>query len=226
MKNSPKLTREAFLECNWKYEPEQNPVSYDKLHSSLKKIAKEKLDIGQQEQYEIFELLAEISLMYLDADNKDKPFRAFFINKLGQRTKEPSDLTKEELEFLSLILNDIPEPSLKARIADILWLVQEPKNYKYAQIAIDSYTYYTFDNKKNVSFLFQDLNKYYERAIYLCQQINDSNRLDKILSNLTDVFKNENDSGLILILAELIDKTKNKDVLQKIAMPRLYQEAI
>lgn len=45
MKNSPKLTREAFLECNWKYEPEQNPVSYDKLHSSLKKIAKEKLDI-------------------------------------------------------------------------------------------------------------------------------------------------------------------------------------
>lgn len=85
--------------------------------------------------------------MYLDADNKDKPFRAFFTNILG-RTKEPSDLTKEELEFLSLILNDIPEPSLKARIADILWLVQEPKNYKYTQIAIDSYTYYTFDNKK------------------------------------------------------------------------------
>ena len=225
MKGSPKLTQEAFLECNWKYEPEQNHVFYDKLHSSLKKIAKEKLDIGQQEQYEIFELLAEISLMYLDADNKDKPFRAFFTNILG-RTKEPSDLTKEELEFLSLILNDIPEPSLKARIADILWLVQEPKNYKYAQIAIDSYTYYTFDNKKNVSFLFQDLNKYYERAIYLCQQINDSNQLDKILSKLTYVFKSENDSGLILILAELIDKTKNKDVLKKIVMPKLYQEAI
>lgn len=121
MKNSPKLTLEAFLECNWKYEPEQNPVSYDKLHSSLKKIAKEKLDIGQQEQYEIFELLAEISLMYLDANNKDKPFRAFYTNIiLRQRTKEPSDLTREELEFLSLILNDIPEPSLKARIADIL----------------------------------------------------------------------------------------------------------
>ncbi|MBI0083778.1 DUF4209 domain-containing protein [Commensalibacter sp. M0402] len=227
MKNSPKLTREAFLECNWKYEPEQNPVSYDKLHSSLKKIAKEKLDIGQQEQYEIFELLAEISLMYLDANNKDKPFRAFYTNIiLRQRTKEPSDLTKEELEFLSLILNDIPEPSLKARIADILWLVQEPKNYKYAQIAIDSYTYYTFDNKKNIIFLFQDLNKYYERAIYLCQQINDSNQLDKILSKLTDVFKSENDRGLILILAKLIDKTKNKDVLQKIVMPKLYQEAI
>ncbi len=77
MKSSPKLTREAFLECNWKYEPEQNPVFYDKLHSSLKKIAKEKLDIGQQEQYEIFELLAEISLMYLDADNKDKPLWLF-----------------------------------------------------------------------------------------------------------------------------------------------------
>lgn len=70
------------------------------------------------------------------------------------------------------------------------------------------------------------MNKYYERAIYLCQQINDSNQLDKILSKLTYVFKSENDSGLILILAELIDKTKNKDVLQKIAMPRLYQEAI
>lgn len=26
MKGSPKLTQEAFLECNWKYEPEQNPV--------------------------------------------------------------------------------------------------------------------------------------------------------------------------------------------------------
>lgn len=147
--------------------------------------------------------------MYLDADNKDKPFRAFFINKLGQRTKEPSDLTKEELEFLSLILNNIPEPSLKARIADILWLVQEPKNYKYAQIAIDSYTYYTFDNKKNVSFLFQDLNKYYERAIYLCQQINDNNRLDKILSKLTDVFKNENNFHLaIIILTFLNNKYK------------------
>ncbi|MBI0066625.1 DUF4209 domain-containing protein [Commensalibacter sp. M0134] len=171
-------------------------------------------------------MLAEISLMYLDANNKDKPFRAFYTNIiLRQRIKEPSDLTKEELEFLSLILNDIPEPSLKARMADILWLVQEPKNYKYVQIAIDSYTYYTLDNKI-VSFLFQDLNTYYERAIYLCQQINDNNRLDKILSNLTDVFKNENDSGLILILAELIDKTKNKDVLQKIVMPKLYQEAI
>ena len=70
------------------------------------------------------------------------------------------------------------------------------------------------------------MNKYYERAIYLCQQINDNNRLDKILSKLTDVFKNENDNGLILILAELIDKTKNKDVLKKIVMPKLYQEAI
>lgn len=34
MKGSPKLTQEAFLECNWKYEPEQNHVFYDKLHSS------------------------------------------------------------------------------------------------------------------------------------------------------------------------------------------------
>lgn len=40
MKSSPKLTREAFLECNWKYEPEQNPVSYVELNSSLKKLQK------------------------------------------------------------------------------------------------------------------------------------------------------------------------------------------
>ena len=43
MKGSPKLTQEAFLECNWKYEPEQNHVFYDKLHSSLKKIAMPRL---------------------------------------------------------------------------------------------------------------------------------------------------------------------------------------
>lgn len=53
------------------------------------------------------------------------------------------------------------------------------------------------------------MNKYYERAIYLCQQINDNNRLDKILSKLTDVFKNENNFYLaIIILTFLNNKYK------------------
>lgn len=83
-------------------------------------------------------LLANVCSPIINLESKNDPFQPSMI--IGnKRSFLPTDLTIEEIVYLSSILDEALPPILKARIADILWMYSTSKNKKHSEIAIENY---------------------------------------------------------------------------------------
>ena len=51
----------------------------------------------------------------------------------------PDDFTDSEIDFFAHIVDSIDKPTLKGRLADLVWLLRQPRNVKFALDATDSY---------------------------------------------------------------------------------------
>lgn len=82
---------------------------------------------GDQKREMICELFATLtsSWFYFD-DDVPEPF-------------PPPDIDKDHLELLKQYANEITDPELKARIADILWYLRIDKAFLFAEFAVDAY---------------------------------------------------------------------------------------
>jgi len=83
---------------------------------------------GDKEKVNVFAILSCITSLHLRSDNITDPLASHI--KL-------EDFTDNHLSIFDEIINDINDPELRARIADVLWVVK--RNYKAAMIAIDAY---------------------------------------------------------------------------------------
>ena len=82
-------------------------------------------------------LLAHIYSMMLTPDHRAQPFRPFA--EIGEwRTALPEDFVSE-IALLEQFLPHVGEPRLRARIADVLWLVKPKRDYRHALTAIEAY---------------------------------------------------------------------------------------
>jgi len=208
MKNSSDSARDVFLECNWIYDasPDEH-FGYSSVSGSLRKISKEMSDQGRTRHSEVIDLLSKATSMRLVPNSKNEPFEAYYRNfEAGRRTYIPDDFTADQLEFFAKIVVDIDEPWLKARIADLLWLIKTPRNPEHARLAIDSYISHSITEKG----WHRDVGVCWERAARLCKQIRDSDRLDIITTGLYSAFCYENYSNknMGLFLANLLDSLK------------------
>jgi hypothetical protein len=57
----------------------------------------------------------------------------------GKRSAVPEDFNREDIEFFAQIVDEIDDPRLQARLSDLVWLKQRPRDPRFALIAIDSY---------------------------------------------------------------------------------------
>jgi hypothetical protein len=226
MKVSLNLSRQLFLECQWTYET--SPDEIDKYYSimqSLEVAASSLNNLGKIDCAEILKLLARISSMQLSGTSLNEPFMPMMRDfEKGRRTLLPEDLTLEEVSFLEDILDDVNEPYLKARIADLIWLLRKPRIVNYAKIAID--TYIALANCIDDDSWYKGLNVLLERAARLCIQIKDYDRLEKIKTKLFSIFLLEypNSKFMNLSIADLMSKLKiDNDIKEDIAT-RLYEK--
>ena len=51
----------------------------------------------------------------------------------------PDDFTDSELDFFASIIDSIDNPTLKGRLADLVWFRGYPRNVNFALDAIDGY---------------------------------------------------------------------------------------
>jgi len=155
--------------------------------------------------------------MMLRPSSLNEPFTARFQDfQAGRRSSQPEDFTEEELIFFDTILNDIDEPWLRARLADLLWLLRKPKNPEHAKIAVDSYIANPIDSET----WHRDVRNAWERAARLCMQIKDYDRLDNIKNGLFSVFCSEHPRSKFMALwvADLLDQLKiDRDFKEDIA---------
>ncbi len=123
------------------------------------------------------------------------------------------DFTDAKITFFAEILDDIEEPYLKARLADLLWLHyklnkynDKPKQHEYAKQAIEAYT----SHKINTQTWFNNVDKCWNRAIRLCLQIKDDETKNELTDRLFAAFNQDypDHKFMHLSLAQLLDKLK------------------
>lgn len=201
-----RYSRDEFVALNWKYDDAtENHYGYSSVMRSLEECAKEKSELGLEEQERILNLLSRAASMMLAPSSLNEPFKPYFQDfQAGRRSALPDDFTQEELVFFEEILNDVKESWLTARLADLLWLCKTPKNPNHAKTAIDSYISHSIDSDT----WHRDVNDCWERAARLCMQLRDFERLDDIKNRLFSAFNLEhsNSKFMTLWIANLMDK--------------------
>lgn len=211
MKNSLDLTRDLFLECDWVYDvAPDDRYGYSSVMECLQKHSKKVLEQGRKEHSGVLDLLARSASMMLVPNSTNEPFKAYFQDfQAGRRSAVPDDFTLEELVFFEEILDDVNEPWLKARLADLLWLLRKPKKPEHAKAAIDSYVSQPINDET----WNRGVSECWERAARLCMQIRDFDRLGALKNQLFSAFCSEypRSKFMTLWMADLLDKLKIDD---------------
>ena len=105
--------------------------------------AKQAISEDRQAHGKVLELLAHVCSLMLSSDSINEPFKPLTVLG-GQRSMTPDDLSEDDVTFFAQIVDEIDDPCpkahlLKARLADLVWLLQSPRDVKFALAAIDSY---------------------------------------------------------------------------------------
>jgi len=213
MTSAEKTKREIFLECNWSYEVEKyGNCTYSSIMRSLDQAVNELKERGLEEHSDVLKLLSNVVSLSLVPEKIHTPFRPLIELVQGQEkvtSFKLDQITKGNLEFFESILDDIELPLLKARLADILWVLCTPKNPQHASKAFNSYLEVEINN-----YWYSGTNAVYERAIKIAIQRKDESYQNKIKVKLLDVFKqeiqgsNSDKANLSLGIARLLDKHK------------------
>lgn len=172
----------AFKDCGWKSVFEDD--SHKNLSSksfALFQAAKEAEEDGKENRGRALRLLAEACSMTLSLERSNEPFGPLWQDR-QYRGVIPSDFTKSEIEFFAKITDSVDDPTLRARLADLVWVRGVPRNVKFAVEAIDSYT----QAPPSRDTWFRDGEKYWNRAINLAHMIRKAagNRLIDIESSI------------------------------------------
>ncbi len=153
-------------------------------------------------------LLSDACSMTLKPDSYNDPFKAFIIWADGNRSAIPEDFKTEDIALFEEIIDEITEPKLRARIADLLWLLKKPKNKEFALKSIDAYRQTPLTTENWV----RD-EKCWERAIQLCMMLKagSGTRLQEIEVELILSIKNatKEDKFFALKLSDLLAKYSN-----------------
>lgn len=134
---------------------------------------------------ETLTLLAKVTSPTLQPTSRNEPFIASCSNPYPIFT--PTLLTSEELDSLADILEEIEQPILKARIADILWIYAKPKKREHCITAIKSYL--AIEASNNFSYL--DIYDLWERASYLSVSLKDQTISEEIKNKLVLEFEKD-----------------------------------
>jgi hypothetical protein len=83
----------------------------------------------------VYRLLAYLTLCRPRYDNPKQPFAPGD----GSGGASPETISKEDLQVLSEIRDEILDPDFRSRVADILWECRSPRSPKDAEIAVAAY---------------------------------------------------------------------------------------
>ena len=157
------LTVEVFANCGWKAAlAAADKEGYSPMWEAFSAAARQAIDEGRQAHGKALWLLADACSMRFSPDSISVPFRPFW-GVDGRRSLTPDTFLKADVAFFAQILDEIDDPWLKARLADLVWLVQSPREVKFALAAIDSYRSIPLDTETWV----RDGDKCWQRAINL-----------------------------------------------------------
>lgn len=199
------ITAKDFAECGWKEVLSGTArEGYSSMWQALSGAARQAIEQGRMTQGKVLWLLADACSMTLSPKSLNEPFKPIMVME-GRRTVIPDDLPEVDIAFFAQIVDDIDDPWLKSRLADLVWLKQRPRNVRFALTAIDSYRAIPLDTETWV----RGGDKCWARTISLARTLKDGagNRIDEIGSAITEAFQKSTrtDGFLGLWLADLLN---------------------
>lgn len=134
------LTVNDFEGCGWKAALAcASREDYFSMSEAFSAAAKQAIDEGRQAHGKVLWLLSDACSMMLKPVSVNEPFEPIIVID-GRRSAMPDDFSGADIEFFAQIVDAIDNPKLKARLADLVWLMQRPRrDIRFALAAIDSY---------------------------------------------------------------------------------------
>lgn len=179
--------------------------SYLSIWQSLSTAARTAIENGALSKGKALWLLADACSMVINPSSLNEPFTPFIIMD-GKRSALPIDFQPSDVELFAAFAEEINDPWIQARVADLAWLLSKPRNHKYALLAIDAYRQIPLDLKTWQ----RDGQKCWHRAISLTLMLKDGTgtRPKEIAIALAAAFDNatKEDGYLALGLAEMLTR--------------------
>ncbi|WBI90075.1 hypothetical protein PALA37_05768 [Pseudomonas aeruginosa] len=225
------ITEQDFAECNWKSAlANEEREGYSSMWQAFSSAARKASEDDRPSHGKALWLLADACSMMLSPKSLNEPFRPFMVIE-GRRSVVPDDLSESDIAFYAEIVEAIDDSWLKARVADLVWLKQRPRDVRFALAAIDAYRLIPLDRETWI----RGGHECWERAISLARMLKAGAgaRLDEMEAAILDAFNTATkDSGfLALWLADLMDtyglgRAHATTIAQKLnAMAVEFQEA-
>lgn len=133
----PPLSADEVLACGWQAAVEQCE-DYADMWQALSSAAKA-AEAERPRAARALQLLAQACSMQLAPDSVNAPFAPMISMSDGRRSPMPEDFSKQEVELLADTASGIDEVRLRARLADLAWLLKRPRTIDQAVLAIDAY---------------------------------------------------------------------------------------
>lgn len=199
------ITLEDFQDSSWKKTLEQTShEGYSSMWQAFSSAARKASEDNRPSHGKALWLLADACSMMLSPKSINESFKPFMVME-GRRSVIPDDLSESDIAFYAEILNAIDDAWLKARVADLVWLKQRPRNVQFALVAIDAYRLIPLDTDTWV----RGGRECWERAISLARMLKAGagTRLAEMETVILHAFNNatKDSDFLALWLADLMD---------------------
>lgn len=199
------VTAQDFTKCGWRNTlADEEREGYPSMWQAFSSAARKASEDNRPSHGKALWLLADACSMMLSPKSLNEPFKPFMVME-GRRSVIPDDLSESDIVFYAEIVDAIDDVWLKARVADLVWLKQRPRNIRFALAAIDAYRLIPLDAETWV----RGGHECWERAISLARMLKAGagTRLTEMEAAIVDAFNTATkDSGFLgLWLADLLD---------------------
>ena len=215
------VTVQDFTECGWKGAlADEDREGYPSMWQAFSSAARKASEGNRPSHGKALWLLADACSMMLSPKSLNEPFKPFMVME-GRRSVIPDDFSESDIAFYVEIVDEIDDAWLKARVADLVWLKQRPRNVQFALAAIDAYRLIPLDTETWV----RGGRDCWERAISLARMLKAGAgiRLTDLEAGILDAFNAATkESGfLALWLADLMDSHGLGRAHSSVIAPRL-----
>lgn len=200
------ISVEDFLSSGWKNILADAGIdSHSSMWQALSAAARSAMEAGELKHGKVLWLLADACSMMLSPHSPNEPFKPFMVID-GKRSALPEDFSDTDINFFAGIVDHVDDARLKARLADLVWLRQKPRNTKFALVAIENYRATPLDVESWV----RDGRESWERAIGLAKMLRAAavTQFSEMEEKIVGVFNSatRENGYLALWLSELLKK--------------------
>ncbi|MBZ5612026.1 MAG: hypothetical protein LAP38_27520 [Acidobacteriia bacterium] len=186
---------EDFRSSRWKEAMEASgKEGYVSIWQSLSNAASSAIEAGRPSEGKVLWLMADAASMMLRPGSPNEPFKPWIVTS-AERSTLPEDFLEGDIDLLVQISGEIDEVWLRARVADIVWLVK--RTYTSALVAIDAYRAIPLEADTWVD----GGRECWERAISLCRTLRSASgeRINEIETAMTEAFDKCQREGAIAV---------------------------